>query len=126
MSHQPVDLIIQDTANKGKGLFSSTPITQGTCIISEDPIVTFPASDEDQVIPTVEKLSPEDREKFLAFGYAPTDTSLHLYRRIVKTNAVPMYERKQGGIFEMICRANHDCRPNAMFSWDDGLGKEGE
>ncbi|KAG8999617.1 hypothetical protein FRB94_002930 [Tulasnella sp. JGI-2019a] len=122
---QPTDLTIQETTNKGKGVFTSTPIPRGTRIISEDPIITFPnIRTTYQVIDEVAKSTQENRDRFLSFGSSPSYVSAHPFMGIVQTNCVPMPERDRTGLFEIICRMNHDCRPNAQYYWDDRLGKE--
>ncbi|KAG9023142.1 hypothetical protein FRB95_013489 [Tulasnella sp. JGI-2019a] len=126
VAYQPSDLIIKETLGKGKGVFSSTSIPQGTCIIAEQPIVAFPAHSDDQITPIFQRCSEEDKRKFLAFGYAEIDASLDPFLRIVKANCVPMASRGQVGLFETICPVGHACRPNALYSWDKALGKEGE
>ncbi|KAG8999623.1 hypothetical protein FRB94_002936 [Tulasnella sp. JGI-2019a] len=124
-AYQPSDLIIKDTVDKGKGVFSSTPIPQGTCIISEYPIVTFPfIHTPKDIIASVLGCTEGERNKIMAFSYSAAFASLHPYQRIAETNCVPMPEREQAGLFETICRVNHDCRPNAMYLWEERLGKE--
>ncbi|KAG9009259.1 hypothetical protein FRB94_012328 [Tulasnella sp. JGI-2019a] len=125
-TRQPFNLvIIKDTTNKGKGVFASSSIPQGMCIISEYPIIAFPlVHDSNDIITTVEKCTEDERNKILAFSYSPSKASLNPYQRVALTNCVPMAEKKQAGLFETICRVNHDCRPNAMYSWNESLGKE--
>ncbi|KAG8997878.1 hypothetical protein FRB94_002928 [Tulasnella sp. JGI-2019a] len=124
--YQSSHLIIKDTLHKGKGVFSSTSILQGTCIIAEQPILTFPADirSPNQITSIVEGCSEEARRKFLAFGFAEVHAKFDPFLRIVKTNCVPMASRNQAGLFETICHVNHDCRPNALYCWDEALGKE--
>ncbi|KAG9033750.1 hypothetical protein FRB95_014437 [Tulasnella sp. JGI-2019a] len=125
VAYQPSDLIIKDTPDKGKGVFSSTAIPQGTLIIAEEPIVTFPAiHSPNQIVKAAEACSQEARDKLLTFSYSPAYASLHPFHRIAKTNCVPMPERGQAGLFETICRVNHDCRSNAQYFWNEALGKE--
>ncbi|KAG8871589.1 hypothetical protein FRB98_000675 [Tulasnella sp. 332] len=123
--YEPSDLTIKDTAHKGKGVFTSVAIPQGTCIISEKPLATFPQDvTEAQALATVSRCSEENRHKVMAFGYSPIYADLNPVLRIARTNCVPMPESNQVGLFETICRINHDCRPNAQYFWDEGLGKE--
>ncbi|KAG8997872.1 hypothetical protein FRB94_002922 [Tulasnella sp. JGI-2019a] len=124
VAYKPSDLLIKETLDKGKGVFTTTHIAPGTCIIAEQPIVAFPANNEDQIAPILQRCSEEDKRKFLSFGYVKVNASLDPFRRIVKTNCLPMASRGQVGLFETICRVNHDCRPNALYCWDEALGKE--
>lgn len=127
VAYQPSDLSIQDTVDKGKGVFTSTAIPPGTCIISEKPLVVFPARHTAAHAPAVVAgCSEEDRRKVMAFGYSPVYTDLNPALRIAKTNCVPMPDSKQAGLFETICRVNHDCTPNAQYFWDRRHGEEGE
>ncbi|WWC86001.1 uncharacterized protein L201_000872 [Kwoniella dendrophila CBS 6074] len=43
---------------------------------------------------------------------------------IAKTNCIPMPERRQAGLCEVICRMNHSCKANAQYFWDDQKGLE--
>ncbi|KAG8868855.1 hypothetical protein FRB98_003180 [Tulasnella sp. 332] len=123
--YKPSDLTIKDTAHKGKGVFTSVAIPQGTCIISETPLVTFPDTfTPAEALAVVARCSEDDRQKFMAFTYSPAYANQDPVFGIAKTNCVPMASLRQAGLFETICRVNHDCRPNSEYFWDHTLGKE--
>ncbi|KAG8862741.1 hypothetical protein FRB96_000751 [Tulasnella sp. 330] len=126
--YKPSDLAIKDTVNKGKGVFTSVAIPKTTCIISEKPLVTFPIvhpkAQSSMMLAVVATCNEDDRQKIMAFGSSSVYVDLDPILGIAKTNCVPLVGSDQLGLFETICRINHDCRPNAQYFWDQTIGKE--
>ncbi|KAG8870036.1 hypothetical protein FRB98_001918, partial [Tulasnella sp. 332] len=126
---KPSDLTVKDTAHKGKGVFTSVAIAQGTRIISEEPLITSlievrTEAQRAQARAMIARCSEDGWRKVMAFGYSPACANLDPVARIMRTNSIPIADGDRVALFETICRINHDCRPNAQYFWNKDLGKE--
>ncbi|KAL1608319.1 hypothetical protein SLS60_003259 [Paraconiothyrium brasiliense] len=118
---------IRDVDGKGKGLFATQPILKGTCILSETPVLTVPASPSLQDIEDlwlhVTHLPDEQRQAFEALSTChPYDNNFTKYLNIVRTNSYSVRDGA-GGICLVASRINHACDSNAQHTWNDRLGK---
>lgn len=119
--------------NKGLGIQAIKDIPVGSLIASEEPLLTGPktllaepAEYEKLALQfslQLQARSPEDQLRLLALTNAHNDAPL-LYG-IYRTNAIPMSKQNRGGVFPTICRMNHSCVPNCVYSWNDRIKREG-
>ncbi|KAJ4353926.1 uncharacterized protein N0V89_005657 [Didymosphaeria variabile] len=120
-------LRVRDVLGKGKGIFATQPILKGTCILSEIPILTVPASpslqDIENLCLQVANLPDEQRQAFEALSSChPYDSVFTQYLNIVRTNSFSVRDGA-GGICLNASRINHACNSNAQHTWNDSLGK---
>ena len=120
---------LRDIPGKGQGFIAIEKISKGTCILSEEPIITVPGDEPDSeqlqisICRQVDALSEHQRRAFLSMH------SIHAYRNtaeqylgIVRTNALPIEtNRSEGGIFLEACRINHACDNNAQKHWNGNI-----
>lgn len=109
---------IREICGKGSGMFASRKIYPGEIILAEKPLILV--SDEifqdserlDNFLDkAVNKMSTEDREKFLELSDCRgLDQS---YIGIFYTNT--MNYDNMAAVVPMMSRSNHSCRPNAEF-----------
>ncbi|KAH9214369.1 hypothetical protein DL95DRAFT_523919 [Leptodontidium sp. 2 PMI_412] len=126
--------------SKGLGLIATIPIPRGTHIITEAPLLTIPLPPPTPglgvSLPSLltslqtafSSLPPPSQKTFL---------SLHNHRFPGDSTAVPpnpdlltifrsnAYNTGTShiGLFPLIARINHSCRPNAVNYWSERLGK---
>lgn len=143
---------IHSSPGKGVGLFATCDIPAGFKILSEAPMCSLPA-DQDQVDAyyTFLELSEHEQEVFVKLTYAVDDERLQAFANQLRKKHMP-FERirpldyhngaivlaiwennsfllnKTGeygsGIFEDASRINHSCQQNAAHTWDEKLGHE--
>ncbi|KAI0348154.1 SET domain-containing protein [Trametopsis cervina] len=111
---------VVDVPGKGKGLVASRFLPRGSLIVSERPLIQLPRGFG--VFSDIgEYASQPAVEKLMTF---PGDPESPFSSRT--KHFLPMVGSDQyiSGLFEIICRANHSCRPNANYYWNNVLGKE--
>jgi hypothetical protein len=144
---------IREVPGKGYGCFALKPIARGTRILAEDPLLVVPIADylsrdievafatlsaeqkalyfslhsghgqdpkvwPSQIHPTVQG---RERQRIKEQHEARTGTSPSLIS-IFQTNCMEM--NKGAAVFPHAARFNHNCNPNACFTWNSAIGKE--
>jgi len=122
--------ILTPIPGKGQGLIAVQDISKGTRILSEMPLVQIqcfgsklPAI-ENEIKEKLNLLSQDDQRAFLSlYNSIPGDP--YPLTGIVKTNSLSLGAGSSvGGIFPIICRINHSCRPNTQHTWNSSTGHE--
>ncbi|KAL2071116.1 hypothetical protein VTL71DRAFT_12351 [Oculimacula yallundae] len=126
--------------SKGLGLIALLPIPRGTVIILESPLLTVPmpslspgkgyplATMLSSLTSSYSTLSHQSKTLFLSLhnhrfpgdetSTPPQSDLLTIFR----SNAYNTGE-SDVGLFPLIARINHDCRPNSVNYWSEGMGK---
>lgn len=119
---------------------ASISIDLGTVILSEAPLFTLLASTPmpvsfaalDSLI-AAQGLSPNVKISISQLANIYSATNIHPAIGILKTNSLPVTmmdedgkEREAGALFEITCRINHSCVPNAVAMWEMHRGERGE
>ena len=119
---------LQDVPGKGKGLAASRDIPKGTLIINEPPLFTTetlknPATFEKDLGAIVRALPKEGQRAFLSLhNNNPGSEPLS---NIVRSNGYPLGPNSEvGGVFPLVARLNHSCRPNAQHAWNEKFHQE--
>lgn len=108
--------------HKGKGLIARDYIEQGARIASEKPILVFSElSNEEEVTAKLKSVSTQDQDSILSYHNNFPDSKYPLLG-IVSTNSLPLGDTARCGIFPIIRHVNHNCIPNAHYSWNDSSG----
>lgn len=135
---------------KGLGVIATRPICKGELVLAESPLMRITMSHylAEDVEAVFETLGEEQKVAYMSLASAhgqdpslypsatsPSVTNKRERRRIqeqheARTNDVrtvfsifitnAMQVEEGAGIFELASRFNHDCVPNACFSWDEG------
>lgn len=122
--------ILTPLPGKGQGLIAVQDIPKGTRIISEKPL--FRIEDcglgqpvlENAIERKLNLLSQDDQRAFLSLHNNTPGDSYPL-GGIVKTNALSLGPSSiAGGIFPIISRINHSCRPNTQHTWSSSTEHE--
>ncbi|OCK81202.1 SET domain-containing protein [Lepidopterella palustris CBS 459.81] len=116
---------LQLIPNKGKGLVAACSIHPGTLLISETPLFAIGSSATERDLAThVRSLPKESQRAFLSLHNSRAGKG-DPFSNIVRTNAYPLGPGSDiGGIFPLIARINHSCRPNAQHAWNAKLSRE--
>jgi hypothetical protein len=129
---------IVDTRRKGKGAVAKHDIERGQVIVSEQPLVVWPQSlDENRAKELVEALTPEAHRQYFSLANASPNPQLSDALAIRATNGfnveLPHVPRQliadkdvaESGkpshvsfVFPRVARFNHSCLPNADHSID--------
>lgn len=117
---------LQEIPGKGKGLFASEDIAEGTRILSERPVITIPKrhhSDEwlkRHISQQVGTLNEYERESFLSLhNLYPYKDETDQFLGIIRTVGLPIeLNDAEGGVFLEACRINHSCDNNAQKRWN--------
>lgn len=120
---------LRDVPGKGKGLVAIDKISEGTRILSEEPIIAVPRNEPDSeqlrisICQQVDALSEHQRRAFLSMhSIHPYRNAAEQYLGIVRTNALPIETNgSEGGIFLEACRINHTCDNNAQKNWNGNI-----
>lgn len=131
---------VTEIVNKGLGVIALRDIEPGECIISEVPLATWgsvagqPDSQSAvQITRIFAALNAEDQRAFkgLADVYsagAKTTTGIWMsnaFRLDGGDCFTPSDDcTVQAGIFRIISRINHDCRPNSYAAWNPAIGMQ--
>ncbi|KAF2813999.1 SET domain-containing protein [Mytilinidion resinicola] len=123
------------TPKKGYGLFATRRIARGTTIILEAPLVIIQpppltpgqgyeiSKMLDSLRAEFAKLSPLNQKRYLALHahMFPSEEGKETLMPILRSNA---FNTGTGlGLFPIVARINHSCRPNAAYFWSEGLGR---
>lgn len=119
--------LVVDIVGKGQGVIASRFISRGSLIISEPPMIHVPkgASNVLEILEAVSLASPSALAKLATFEGSDEPT-LALFSRLKHFMPIVGNEQYQQGLFEIIGRANHSCRPNAIFYWNEPVGENGK
>ncbi|CZT24363.1 uncharacterized protein RCC_10088 [Ramularia collo-cygni] len=118
--------VLQDIPGKGKGLVASCDINPGILLISETPLFTTESLQdvstiEQDLAQIVKGLSKDDQRAFLLL-HNNFKGEPHPFSNIVRSNGYPLGPSSDiGGIFPLVSRINHSCRPNAQHAWNEEL-----
>ena len=123
---------IQPVAGKGLGVIANIKISRGSRIMAESPVLTFKqmyATEgelREAVMQKINDLSPEGKAFFYTLHQHGPDEDREL--EILATNSLPaglpapeLPDYNPKGIYIDACRLNHDCRSNAIYTWNEGL-----
>lgn len=114
---------IGPTPHNGLGLFATRPIKAGELIIAERPL--FIATNPRTINAAVDKLNLEKKAAFFSLVDSFSTSSQPDPVTIFRTNALPSgTAHDEGRVYEIICRINHSCSPNAQWSWSQSAGHE--
>lgn len=120
--------VLQDVPGKGKGLIATENIEPGTLILAEEPLFTTgslsdPATIEKDLGAIVRSLPKESQRAFLSLHN--NNPGLEPFSNIVRSNAYPLGPSSEvGGLFPLVARINHSCRPNAQHVWLNHKARE--
>lgn len=125
--HSSTLYVIKESPGKGRGMFATTHIREGTRILAEEPFFTLAKSPE---VSLTDPYAPNDISK--AFDRLPTDKQLkymqlHCPKRMDCSVLVGIYEANcyEMGTGDCFCvdasRINHSCFPNSHYSWNDNI-----
>lgn len=121
---------IRDAGNKGVGVFATRTIPAGTLIVKETPILTFPKNNvlmtPEEVETAYAGLSKEGKKRFNALRtiidmpnrctdpvLAVIDTSDPFWMIFLHFNSNACSSEVGCGVYDIICRFNHACVPDA-------------
>jgi hypothetical protein len=115
---------VRASPGKGLGAFSLGPLRRGTRIFSEPRLMYFPTTTtptDDEVAKAFNKLSNEDKRKFLDLStQSGSDNSQ--FKAIFHNNS---FQDEIGcELFADISKINHSCIPNAVTMWNEEIQKE--
>lgn len=127
----PLDppFVIQDSGEKGLGMFARRPIARGELIMLERPVYVAQRtlevhSDQKKAFypAALAGLSPAAQASITSLRNAqPASDDVGHVRGVVLTNALaakmPHTAEPFPALFPHLCRANHDCTPNAHYSF---------
>ncbi|KAJ7903401.1 hypothetical protein B0H14DRAFT_3421624 [Mycena olivaceomarginata] len=127
----PPAFYIADAGLKGAGLFAAEDIPAGAVILVDRPIAVVPSNVNapwkreafDALLPRISQIS---RETLLALANCKPLSECPVVEGIALTNATGIYlsappsvaPQEYGGVFPLVCRANHSCGLNIAVKWD--------
>lgn len=129
LQDQPPPYSVRFIPTKGQGMFATRPIAAGEIIVREKPLILMPDevfSDEDSdrietwLDKQINRMTSQDRETFFNLSDSRTDPPSPV--GIFFTN--DMNFNGDAGLFPIIARANHACRPNADFVSRPQIGQQ--
>ena len=123
---------------RGLGVFALDDFLPQTTLIAEKPLLAlqYPSNscracahlDPDPIDAIVDNLPVRERMAFQVLHKfsASHSSSENPNREIISTNGFEIGTTNSGpgsatGVFEVICRINHSCRPNSRWSWEQDL-----
>ena len=130
---------VRDSEGKGLGGFATRTIESGERILAERPMATWqgtagvPADGDAQAasLDAVVAMLPGDvRRAFFALSQCERHGTQKSALGIWMSNSYPTRSQANAwtdgtsSVFELACRLNHACRPNAHISWNHRLGKQ--
>lgn len=116
----------QDIPGKGKGLVAKCDINPGTILISEPPLFTTESLEDANTIEKdlagIIKVLPKDDQRAFLLLHNNFKGEPNPFSNIVRSNGYPLGPSSEiGGIFPLVSRINHSCRPNAQHAWNEQL-----
>lgn len=120
--------VLRDISGKGKGLITTEDLEPGALIFSEKPLFTTEslsnaATIEKDLGAIVRSLSKDDQRAFLSLHN--NNPGPEPFTNIVRSNGYPLGPASEvGGVFPLVARINHSCRPNAQHAWHNQRGRE--
>jgi hypothetical protein len=131
-SGPPKVYIVEPSRGKGLGVFATHDLDVGDIIMQEPPILKitppalvpgsgYPMSEVSKlVLNEFTALPHNQQEEIMSLTYPAEDTQDKL-GTIFKNNAYNT--GTQVGLFPLIARINHSCRPNTSYYWSEKLNK---
>ncbi|KAL2689401.1 hypothetical protein Neosp_003454 [[Neocosmospora] mangrovei] len=117
---------IRDVPGKGKGLIATKPISTGTRILAEAPILTSSILELPEVktdlVDKVNNLPVAEKAAFLDMSTVEDEASHPLWARFI-CNSMEGPEREIRSVYMTASRINHSCVSNAYQDWNSKLGK---
>jgi hypothetical protein len=120
---------IEAIPSKGKGLVASKAIPAGTLLISEPPLFTTASLTNAETIEkdlqAIVRALPKEGQKAFLFLHNNFPGQPNPFSNIIRSNGYPLGPNSDvGGIFPLIARMNHSCRPNAQHRWNPARGEQ--
>ena len=110
---------------KGLGGFATRDLHMGERIIAERPLVKCRRMTGEGLALVVEALSESEREDFFALSQSEKHGTAKSPLGIWSSNAFPTGDNSDtAAVYAVICRLNHDCRPNAHVCWNENIGMQ--
>lgn len=107
-------------------MLAACDIQPGRRITAEEPFIILPDTSSPKLLEASEGLSKEQLDHLTSFpALGDAKQSSPVLARV--NHFIPLSGSRDGYIamFRNICRVSHSCVPNACFSWNDNMGKEG-
>lgn len=120
--------VLRDIPGKGKGLVAAKDLEPGSLILSEPPLFTTEslsnaATIEKDLGTIVRSLPKEGQRAFLSLHN--NNPGPEPFSNIIRSNGYPLGPDSEiGGVFPLVARINHSCRPNAQHSWHEHSSRE--
>jgi hypothetical protein len=144
---------IRAIPSKGHGCFALTPLSRGTRILADTPLLTVPVSHylEHDIQLAFDRLTADEKALYFTLssshGQDPRVWPSRIHetvegrqrQRIVEQHAARtgqepslisifqtncMEMGRGAAVFPNAARFNHSCNPNACFTWNPAIGKE--
>ena len=130
-------LAVQPAAGKGRGVFALCDFEPGEMIIAEAPLLawdidlTSERTDLSELEGLADALSPASQRAFFdlcdpsaplaktAFGIWSSNAYVREFGDCFEPEADQGVSR--GAVFRIICRMNHECRPNGHVAWNHAI-----
>ena len=118
---------VKDIPGKGKGLVATRKLITDTVILAEEPLIVVGADKKmEDVLADFNKLSLETKNFVLnLFDKTESGSSCSLEEKVVRifeTNYLMMNtgleSERRYGMYRDLCRINHSCAPNSVWSWN--------
>lgn len=114
--------ILDTNTHTGQGLFVTRQINRGTKIVSATPLLR---SSSNEYLKNYKALNPASKQVFHRLYNSvprkPRQLRSDTIRAIWRTNAQKIGDEE--AVFEIICRVNHSCCPNAICTWNSNTGQ---
>ncbi|KAG6304768.1 hypothetical protein E4U45_001165 [Claviceps purpurea] len=121
--------VLQDIPGKGKGLVATREIPKGTRILSEQPLITLPATVPGEMVPDIlcrqwVSVNIDQRTAYLSLhnnfanGIKKGGSQ---FVGIFYSNCREFGRGDKVAVFLEACRINHDCESNAEGEWNSNI-----
>jgi hypothetical protein len=144
---------IRAIPGKGYGCFALKAIKRGTRILADDPLLVVPIAHymQEDIQKAFDNLSPEQKNLYFTLhsghGQDPKNWPSRIHESVTELERKRIQEQHNArigkeatlisifqincmelesgaGIFPHAARFNHNCNPNACFTWNSAIGKE--
>ena len=127
------DFMVQEIPGKGMGMIANKVFQPGDVILTEEPLIVIKDGEPCyQILQRFDALTEEEKKVLLGL-YDPgddptrdvpgvTDQNHRKFVRITWANSLQLcsyaeLEVEGAGVYPTVCRINHSCAPNAMWTW---------